>query len=88
MASKKTKSKQDLVDEVIQRRNEIMQNTHTKSGLVDALVPLASFEASKIEMNDDGTVKITFTQPIDAYVSVLTKKKLKAIIDQLDHPMV
>lgn len=84
MAKKKTK--QDFVDELVRKRKEILGNSNAKISLVDALVPLSSFNGEIIDFGDDGRVTIKFSAPIDAYIDYMTLKKIKAILDEVDNP--
>lgn len=81
------RTKESLVTEVIRRRKEILANEHAKQALVDAIIPLASFNAEILSFNDDGTVTIRFNDSIDGYVNYLTKSKMVALLDAINDPL-
>jgi len=81
------RTKESLVAEVTKRRKEILANEHAKQALVDAIIPLSSFNAEVVGFNDDGTVTIRFNENVDGYINYLTKAKMVALLDAIDDPV-
>ncbi len=84
MVKKKYQSKRELVEKVIERKSEIIGNTVMERGLLDSLIPLSGMDGEVKSINDDGTVVIEFSAPIDAYLDLLTRKKLMSLLELMD----
>jgi hypothetical protein len=78
------KRKRDLVDDIIARRGEIMKETLVEKAVIDSLIPLSAMEGRIISINNDGTVTIEFSGPIQSYFDMLTVAKIRGILDLMD----
>ena len=86
MPLKSSLKKEDLLKLLVERKKEILQNDHAKQGLIDALLPLSAFNAEIKEFSNDGVITIKFKEDVDGYLNNLSKKKMIAILDEIDNP--
>ncbi len=84
MARQKPRKKDELIQTIIDRRNDILENKDVASGLIDAIVPLSAMDGKLKSINDDGTVTVEFSAPIIGYLECLTRAELLALLDALD----
>lgn len=84
MTGSKYRSKQDLVDEIVSRQDEILSSDVVSTALLDCLVPLSGHAGRIMSIDDGGNVNIEFSVPIQSYLSLLTRKKLVLVLDALD----
>lgn len=84
MTKKGYRSKAKLISEIVNRQGEILESKIITHALLDFLVPLSGSDGKIIDINEDGTVTIKFSVPIQAYLEFLTRKKLMMILDSLN----
>lgn len=77
-------TKKDLVQHLIDRRKDVMDNDILEPALLDLLVPMSGGDGKIEAIDEEGNVTVKYTAPIDLYLKCLTKKKLQALLALLD----
>ena len=87
MPKRTTRTKDELVNEIITRQKAIIDGIDQKilePVLIDLLVPLAGAEGKIKAIDEEGNVTIEFSSPILSHLNYLTKKKLMALLEMME----
>jgi hypothetical protein len=84
MPKKTTRTKDELVSEIIAHQKTVIDQNILEPVLIDLLVPLAGAEGKIKSIDEEGNVTIEFNSPILSHLNYLTKKKLVALLDMME----
>nr|MDO8084514.1 hypothetical protein [Candidatus Sigynarchaeum springense] len=84
MAKRTTRTKDELVNEIIARQKAVIDQKILEPVLIDLLVPLAGAEGKIKSIDEEGNVTIEFQSPILSHLNYLTKKKLSALLEMME----
>ncbi len=84
MAKKITRTKDELINDIIARQKDVIDQKILEPVLIDLLVPLAGDEGKIKSIDEEGNVTIEFKSPILSHLNYLTKKKLVALLDMME----
>jgi hypothetical protein len=84
MPKKISRTKDELVNDIIARQKAVIDQKILEPVLIDLLVPLAGAEGKINSIDEEGNVTIEFNSPILSHLNYLTKKKLVALLDMME----
>ncbi len=84
MPKKTSRTKEELVSDIIAKQTTVIDQKILEPVLIDLLVPLAGAEGKIKSIDEEGNVTIEFNSPILSHLNYLTKKKLVALLDMME----
>ncbi|MBN2152014.1 MAG: hypothetical protein JW839_11240 [Candidatus Lokiarchaeota archaeon] len=84
MPKRTARTKDELVQEIIEKQQSVLDQKILEPVLIDLLVPLAGAEGKIKSIDEEGNVTIEFKSPILSHLNYLTKKKLVALLEMME----